>query len=120
MKMQIIMFYKDVFSLYSAITELTKNKYPKLAGEFYESANTVYPYGIISLSNIKKISYEEAEEIFFVNVNNLTNEYIKRDEQKMVKKNGSYFKGSFLGDDLSFCNEVIKSLKLVILESLGE
>ena len=52
-------------SLYSAVTELTKKKYPKLAIEFYESANTLYPYGIISLSQIKKIPYEEAENFFF-------------------------------------------------------
>ena len=106
-------------SLYSAITELTKKKYPKLASEFYESANTLYPYGIISLSNIKKTSYEEAEIFFFNNVTTLTKEYI--DEMiKNGKKNGSYFRGSFLGDDLFFCNEVTKSIKLTIMESLGE
>ena len=37
-------------SLYSALTELIKNKYPDLASQFYEMANTLYPYGIISLS----------------------------------------------------------------------
>ena len=36
------------------------------------------------------------------------------------KINGSYFKGSFLGDDLSFCYEVTRYLQLVIMESLGE
>ena len=39
---------------------------------------------------------------------------------KNGKKNGSYFKGSFLGEDLFFCHEVTKSLQLIILESLGE
>ena len=106
-------------SLYSAVTELTKKKYPKLASEFYESANTLYPYGIISLSQIKKTSYEEVENLFFYNVTNLTNEYIDEMNEN-GKKNGSYFKGSFLGDDLFFCNEVAKSIKLIIMESLGE
>ena len=106
-------------SLYSAVTELTKKKYPKLASEFYDSANTLYPYGIISLSQIKNISYEEAENFFFHNVTNLTNEYID-EMNRNGKKNGSYFKGSFLGDDLFFCNEVAKSIKLIIMESLGE
>ena len=32
------------------------------------------------------------------------------------KKYGSYLRGSFLGDDLSFCHEVTKSINLVILE----
>ena len=106
-------------SLYSAVTELTKKKYPKLASEFYESANTLYPYGIISLSQIKKISYEEAEIFFFHNITNLTNEYIDEMNKNGIK-NGSYFKESFLGDDLFFCNEVAKSIKLIIMESLGE
>ena len=110
---------KGCISLYSAVTELTRERYPKLANEFYESANTLYPYGIISLSQIKKIPYEEAENFFFNNVTNLTNEYID-EMNKNGKKNGSYFKGSFLGDDLFFCNEVAKSIKLIIMESLGE
>ena len=110
---------KSCISLYSAVTELTRERYPKLANEFYESANTLYPYGIISLSQIKKISYEEAENFFFHNVTNLTKEYTE-EMIKNGKKNGSYFKGSFLGDDLFFCNEVSKSIKLIITESLGE
>ena len=106
-------------SLYSAITELTKKKYPDLANEFFEIANTIYPYGIISLSKKNTISYEEAEKIFFVNVNNLTNEYID-EMNRNGKKNGSYFKGSFLGDDLRFCHEVTKLVQSIVLESLGE
>ena len=45
-------------SLYSAVTELTINKYPELGAQFYEMANTIYPYGIISLSKINSISYK--------------------------------------------------------------
>ena len=86
-------------SLYSAITELTKKRYPEMANEFFEIANTLYPYGIISLSKTKKISYEEAEKFFFTNVNTLTNEYID-EMSRNGYKNGSYFKGSFIGDDL--------------------
>ena len=106
-------------SLYSALTELIKNKYPDLASQFYEMANTLYPYGIISLSKIKEITYEEAEKYFFDNVSNLTNQYID-EMNKNGKLNGSYFKGSFLGNDLSFCHEVTRYLQLVIMESLGE
>ena len=106
-------------SLYSAVTELIKIKYPELGNQFYEMANTIYPYGIISLSKINSISYQEAEKIFFDNVVTLTDKYID-EMNKNGKKNGSYFKGSFLGDDLFFCNEVTKSLQLIVLESLGE
>ena len=106
-------------SLYSAVTELTKDRYPELGNQFYEMANTIYPYGIISLSKINSISYQEAEKIFFDNVVTLTDKYID-EMNKNGKKNGSYFKGSFLGDDLFFCHEVTKSLQIIVLESLGE
>ena len=110
---------KGCIALFSAITELTRTKYPKLASEFYESANIVYPYGIISLSKINNISYEKAEKIFFENVNSLTDQYIVQ-MNKNGKQTGSYFKGSFLADDLSFCHEITRYLQLVIMESLGE
>ena len=106
-------------SLYSAITELTKKKYPELGNQFYEMANTIYPYGIISLSKIKNIPYKDAEKFFFDNVNNLTKKYMD-EMNKNGKLNGSYFKGSFLGDDLTFCYEVTRYLQLAIVESLGE
>ena len=106
-------------SLYFAVTELIKNKYPELGNQFYEMANTIYPYGIISLSKINNISYKEAEKKFFNNVDQLTDQYID-EMNKNGKKNGSFFRGSFLGDDLSFCNEVTQYLQLVVLESLGE
>ena len=113
------MVLEGCVSLYSAVTELTKNKYPELGNQFFEMANTIYPYGIISLSKINNISYKEAEKKFFNNVDSLTDRYI--DEMNINgKKNGSYFKGSFLADDLFFCHEVTKSLQLIILESLGE
>ena len=106
-------------SLYSAVTELTKNRYPELGAQFYEMANTIYPYGIISLSKINDISYKEAEKIFFNNVETLKDKYID-EMNKNGKINGSYFKGSFLADDLFFCHEVTKFLQLTVLESLGE
>ena len=106
-------------SLYFAVTELIKNKYPELGNQFYEMANTIYPYGIISLSKINSITYKEAEKIFYDNVGVLTDRYID-EMNKNGKINGSYFKGSFLADDLFFCHEVTKLLQLTILESLGE
>ena len=106
-------------SLYSAVTELTRNKYPELGAQFYEMANTIYPYGIISLSKINDISYKESEKIFFNNIETLKDKYIN-EMNKNGKINGSYFKGSFLADDLFFCHEVTKFLQLTVLESLGE
>jgi len=106
-------------SFYLAITELTKTKYPELANEFHTFANTVYPYGIISLSKIKNISFEEAEKTFLIETKILTNEYINEMNEN-GKKNGSYFKGSFLANDLSFCYDVTRYLQLTITESLDE
>ena len=77
-------------SLYSAITELTKKRYPDLANQFFEIANTIYPYGIIALSKLKNLSYEDAEKKFYVKVNNLTEQYMI-EMNKNGKKTGSYF-----------------------------
>ena len=106
-------------SIYSAITELTIERYPDLGDQFFEMTETLKPYGIIALSKIKKKSYNEVEKIFFNNVTNLRDKYID-EMNKNGKLNGSYFKGSFLGDDLTFCYETTKYLRLAIMESLGE
>ena len=103
-------------SLYSAITELIKKEHPELAKSFFEMANTLYPYGLLSLEKVEKISSNEAEKIFFKDITNLSKIYI---EEMNIngKKYGSYLRGSFIGDDLFFCNEVTKSLNLVVKES---
>jgi len=103
-------------SLYSAITELTKKEHPELAKSFFEMANTLYPYGLVSLSKIKKITAKEAEKIFYQDINYLSKIYI-HEMNINGKKHGSYLRGSFLGDDLYFCNEVTKALNLVVKES---
>ena len=106
-------------SIYSAVIELTREKYPDLGNQFSEMTETLNPYGIISLSKMQGQPYNEAKKIFFNNVSNLKDQYID-EMNKNGKLNGSYFKGSFLGDDLSFCYEVTRYLQLVIMESLGE
>ena len=106
-------------SIYLAVTELTIERYPDLGNQFSEMTETLNPYGIIALSKIQGKTYKEAENIFFNNVSSLKDQYID-EMNKNGKLNGSYFKGSFLGDDLSFCYEVTRYLQLVIKESLGE
>ena len=106
-------------SIYSAVTELTKERYPDLGDQFFEMTETLNPYGIIALSKIQEKPYNEVEIIFFNNVTSLRDKYID-EMNKNGKLNGSYFKGSFLADDLSFCHEVTRHLQLVIMESLGE
>ena len=106
-------------SIYSAVTELTRERYPDLGDQFFEMTETLNPYGIIALSKIEEKPYNEVEKIFFKNVSSLRDKYID-EMNKNGKLNGSYFKGSFLGDDLTFCYETTKYLRLAIMESLGE
>ena len=67
---------KSCVSLNSAVTELTKEKHPDLANEFFKSANYLYPFGILVLKKIKNINNTEAEKEFFFDVDSLTNSYM--------------------------------------------
>ena len=106
-------------SLYTAVIELTRERYADLGDQFSEMTETLNPYGIIALSKMQGKSYNEAKKIFFNNVSSLKEQYID-EMNKNGKLNGSYFKGSFLGEDLTFCYEVTRYLQLAVMESLGE
>ena len=107
---------KSCVSLNSAVTELIKKEHPDLANEFFKTANYLYPFGILVLKKIKNINNVDAEKEFFKDVDNLTNNYID-----FMKKNGeateSFFKGTFLGDDLNYCNEIRAAIETTISES---
>ena len=96
---------KGCVSMNSAVTQMIKKEYPDLANEFFQTANYLYPFGILVLKKVKNIDRQEAEKMYFFEVNDLTDEYMK-----FMKENGvinqSFFKGTFLGDDLNFCNEI--------------
>tara|TARA_Y100001970_G_C14101775_1_gene785864 strand:- start:243 stop:713 length:471 start_codon:yes stop_codon:yes gene_type:complete len=100
----------------SAVTELIKVEHPKLANEFFQSANYLYPFGILVLKKIKNLEREEVEKIYFFDIKNLTDDYIE-----FMKKNGeaekSFFKGTFIGDDLNFCNEIRAAIETTIAET---
>ncbi len=106
-------FIKSCVSIYSGLTELTRAKEPEIANQFFKSANFLYPYGILTLVKLKKISRPDAEKIFFKSVEKLTNEYINLMLEN-GKKNESFFKGSFLADDIYFCNEVASAIQTVV------
>ena len=107
---------KSCVSLNSAVTELIKNDHPDLANEFFKSANYLYPFGILVLKKIKNINNKEAEKEFFSGVDSLTNDYIDY-MQKNGEINQSFFKGTFLGDDLNYCNEIRAAIEMTIKES---
>ena len=107
---------KSCVSLNSAITELIKEEHPGLAKEFFETANYLYPFGILVLKKIKNIDNIEAEKEFFIDVDSLTKDYMS-----FMRKNGvinkSFFKGTFIGDDLNYCNEIRAAIETTISES---
>ena len=107
---------KSCVSLNSAVTELIKKEHPKLANEFFQTANYLYPFGILVLKKIKKIDVQAAEKEYFFTIDNLTKDYMN-----FMRKNGlinqSFFKGTFLGDDLNFCNEIRAAIETTITES---
>ena len=107
---------KSCVSLNSAVTELIKEEHPDLAKEFFETANYLYPFGILVLKKIKNMNNNVAEKEFFNDVDGLTNDYMN-----FMRENGavnkSFFKGTFLGDDLNYCNEIRAAIETTILES---
>ena len=107
---------KSCVSLNSAITELIKKEHPDLANEFFKSANYLYPFGILVLKKIKNINNKEAEKEFLSIVDSLTNDYMNFMIQNGVI-NESFFKGTFLGDDIVFCNEIRSAIETTISES---
>ena len=107
---------KSCVSLNSAVTELIREEHPDLANEFFKSANYLYPFGILVLKKIKDINNKEAEKEFLSSVDVLTNDYMD-----FMIKNGettkSFFEGTFLGDDINFCNEIRAAIETTLSES---
>ena len=107
---------KSCVSLNSAITEITKDDHPNLSKSFFETANYLYPFGILTLSKIKKINYKDVEKDYMNQVSSQTTNYIN-----FMKKNGvakqSFIKDTFIGDDLIFCNEIRSAIEITISET---
>ena len=107
---------KGCVSLNSAVTEIIKEEHPDLANEFFKSANYLYPFCILVLKKIKKTTRENAEKEFFFDVDSLTKDYMSFMRQNGVI-NQSFFKGTFIGDDLNFCNEIRAAIETTISET---
>ena len=107
---------RSCVSLNSAITEVTKKDHPGLSKNFFETANYLYPFGILTLSKIKKMSYKDVEKEFMAKVGAQTSDYIRFMEENGVT-NQSFIKGTFIGDDLNFCNEIRSAIEITISET---
>ena len=96
---------KGCVAMNSAVTEVIRKDYPDLANEFFQTANYLYPFGILVLKKVRNIDNVEAEKLYFIDIKNLTEDYINFINEN-GKENKSFFKGTFIGDDLNFCNEI--------------
>ena len=107
---------KSCVSLNSAITEITKEDYPELSKSFFETANYLYPFGILTLAKIKKMNYRDVEKEYLDSVSAQVSDYMD-----FMKENGvtnqSFIKGTFIGDDLNFCNEMRSAIETTISET---
>jgi hypothetical protein len=107
---------KSCVSLNSAITEITKEDYPELSKSFFETANYLYPFGILTLAKIKKMNYGDVEKEYLDSVSAQVSDYMD-----FMKENGvtnqSFIKGTFIGDDLNFCNEMRSAIETTISET---
>ena len=107
---------KGCVSMNSAVTELIREEHPNLAKEFYKTANFLYPFGILTLTKVKNIDRKVAEKEFLISIDSLTNDYMD-----FMRKNGvanqSFIEGTFLGDDLTYCNEIRSAIEITINES---
>ena len=110
---------KSCVSLNSAVTEIIKDEHPELAKKFFETANYLYPFGILTLAKIKKINYKDAEKEYLSSVDVQTLNYIDFMNQNGVI-NQSFIKGTFLGDDISYCNEIRSAIEITITESKNQ
>ena len=68
------------------------------------------------IKKIKNINNKEAEKEFLSSVDSLTNDYMNIMIQNGVI-NESFIKGTFLGDDIAFCNEIRSAIEITISES---
>ena len=107
---------RSCVSLNSAITEITKEDHPELSKSFFETANYLYPFGILTLSKIKKMNYKDVEKEYMTSVTAQTSDYMDFMKQNGVA-NQSFIKGTFIGDDLNFCNEIRSAIEITISET---
>ena len=107
---------KSCVSLNSAITEITKKDHPNLSKSFFDTANYLYPFGILTLSKIKKMNYKDVEKEYMASVTVQTSDYMDFMKQNGVA-NQSFIKGTFIGDDLNFCNEIRSAIEITISET---
>ncbi len=107
---------KSCVSLNSAITEITKEDHPELSKSFFATANYLYPFGILTLAKIKKLNYQEVEKEYLNSVSAQVSDYM----DFMIENgaaNQSFIKGTFIGDDLNFCNEIRSAIEITISET---
>ena len=110
---------KSCVSLNSALTEIIKDEHPDMAKKFFETANYLYPFGILTLVKVKKINYKDAEKEYIKNIDEQTSDYMDYMKQNGVV-NQSFIKGTFLGDDIAYCNEIRSAIEITLSETKNQ
>ena len=68
------------------------------------------------MAKIKSKNYKDVEQEFLDNVTSQVSDYMD-----FMKENGatnqSFIKGTFIGDDLNFCNEIRSAIEITISET---
>ena len=62
------------------------------------------------------MNYKDVEKEYMTNVTAQTSEYMDFMKQNGVT-NQSFIKGTFIGDDLNFCNEIRSAIEITISET---
>ena len=107
---------KSCVSLNSAIKEKKKEDHPELSKSFFATANYLYPFGILTLKKKKKMNYQDVEKEYLESVSTQVNDYMDFMKENGVE-NQSFIKGTFIGDDLNFCNEIRSAIEITIAET---
>ena len=110
---------KSCVSLNSAVTEIISEEHPELGKKFFETANYLYPFGILTLVKVKKINYKDAEKEYIKNIDEQTSDYMDFMKQNGVV-NQSFIKGTFLGDDIAYCNEIRSAIEITLSETKNQ
>jgi len=62
------------------------------------------------------MNYQDVEKEYLESVSTQVNDYIDFMKENGVE-NQSFIKGTFIGDDLNFCNEIRSAIEITIAET---
>ena len=95
-------------SLFVSMNKMFETESPELANKFLLIAADFYLFGIKFLAEIDNISLENSKSKYTQLIIKSSNLYIE-DMKTNWLKNGSYYEGSYLGEDVEFCKTLYRT-----------